>query len=62
MDFNLGSMLAKRARLDRDKPALVFEGKVFTYNEFNQRTNRWANALTGLGVGRGDRVGILLRN
>lgn len=33
-----------------------------TYGELNQRANRLANSLAGLGIARGDRVGILSLN
>jgi acyl-CoA synthetase (AMP-forming)/AMP-acid ligase II len=42
-----------------DRDCMVFEGKRLTYAETNDRINRLANALNGLGVGKGDRVGIL---
>jgi carnitine-CoA ligase len=41
---------------------LVFEGKEYTYGEFNANVNRAGNALAGLGIGQGDRVGIMLPN
>jgi fatty-acyl-CoA synthase len=62
MDFNAGYMLTKRSRLDPDKPGLVFEGRTFSFREMNERCNRWANAFRGIGVNKGDRVGILLHN
>ena len=53
-----------RGRL-RDKPALAWEGedgetRRLTYGEVYAETNRLANALRGLGVGKGDRVGIFM--
>ncbi len=36
--------------------------KATTYQELNHKVNRTADALTSLGVRRGDRVGIYLRN
>jgi long-chain acyl-CoA synthetase len=35
---------------------------VASYRQFNDVVNRWANALAGLGVGRGDRVATILPN
>src|SRR2546423_3744082 len=48
-----------------DKPAIVWEGddgstRTLTYNELAAEVGRLANALTALGVGAGDRVGIFL--
>ena len=36
-----------------DKEAIVFESKRFTYSQLNERANRIANALVGLGVEKG---------
>src|SRR6185436_16258717 len=43
-------------------PAVTFENQRLIWSEFNEQVNRWANALGGLGVGRGDRVATLLPN
>jgi fatty-acyl-CoA synthase len=46
-----------------DRPAISMEtGQTWTYAELAERTNRYANGLLAQGVGRGDRVGILLVN
>jgi acetyl-CoA synthetase len=47
------------------KPAVVWEGesgktRSITYSDLEVETNRLANGLKALGVGRGDRVGIFL--
>ena len=42
-----------------DRTAVVFEGKKFTFAELTERVNRLANALQGMGVGKGERVAIL---
>ena len=44
------------------RTAIVFEGKRLTYEELQERVNRLANALSDLGVGRGDRVAIMQVN
>lgn len=61
--FNIGA-----DALDAQNPdalALIYEGpsgdvRRFTFGELVRLSNRLANALSGIGVGRGDRVGILL--
>lgn len=58
----VGQFLAKRALLSPDKVAVVFGDTRLTYAEMDARVNRIANALLELGVGRGDRVGLLGRN
>ncbi|MEM8773084.1 MAG: long-chain-fatty-acid--CoA ligase [Pseudomonadota bacterium] len=50
------------ARLAPDRTALIFEGETASYGELNQRANRAAHALKGLGVCSGDRVVWLARN
>ena len=44
------------------RPALLFEGMSISYRGLNHQANRFANALLGLGVGRGARVALLLPN
>jgi long-chain acyl-CoA synthetase len=39
-----------------------FEGRWWTNQEMNEQANRLGNALKGLGVGKGDRVGVQLLN
>ncbi|CAB4703387.1 MAG: long-chain-fatty-acid--CoA ligase [Actinobacteria bacterium] len=64
MRNNIGLFLTKRAFRDPHLEA-IFEpasDRRFTYREFNERSNRIANTLLDLGVGFGERVGVLLMN
>ena len=45
-----------------DKTATVFERKRYTFSQLNDRVNSLANALSKLGVSKGDRVAILQVN
>ncbi len=45
-----------------DRPATAFLGAELTYGEIKVRSDRFAAALARLGVGKGDRVGIMLPN
>ncbi len=45
-----------------DRPALMFQGKAVTYREFDAMVSRFAAGLKRLGVGPGDRVGLILPN
>ena len=45
-----------------DATAMIFEGRRFSYQEFRALVNSLAAALTSLGVGKGDRVALLLPN
>lgn len=45
-----------------DRVAIVFEGKRYTFNQLNNRANRLGNALSNLGVDKGDRLAVLQVN
>ncbi|WP_457553399.1 long-chain-fatty-acid--CoA ligase [Desulfobacula sp.] len=45
-----------------DNPALIFQGFTLSFKELNEMVARFAAALKGLGVKKGDRVAILLPN
>ncbi len=62
MDINIGKFLTNRAKISPEKEGLVCEDVRRTYYELNQQANRFANTMLSLGVGRGDRVGILALN
>ncbi len=44
------------------RPAVVFYGRMITYRELRESTDRLANALASLGVKKGDRVALYLLN
>ena len=62
----LGSVLARHARYRPAHTAVIVghgaDAIRLSYAEFDAAVNRWANALTALGVVRGDRVATLLPN
>ena len=63
--FNIGTACCGRHAHDRSRFALHWEDEdgttaACTFRELQQRANRLSNALAGLGVRRGDRVGIVL--
>jgi len=58
----LKDMLGRSVKFYPDKTAIAFEGSRHTYQEFNKRVNRLANALINLGVKEGDRVPVLQDN
>ena len=47
-----------------DRPFFFYgeDERLFTYREFDRLTNRVANSLAALGIGRGDRVAVLSTN
>jgi fatty-acyl-CoA synthase len=52
----------RAASLYGDKVGIVDGHKRFTYREYDQRVNRFANALLGIGVVKGDVVSFLTYN
>ncbi len=66
--YNLGQLLARNAGLSgfSDRVAGIDtgrrEGREISYRTLNARAARCANALSGLGVEKGDRVFVLLPN
>lgn len=45
-----------------DSPCVSFDGELFTYREFDDYANRFANALLAQGVRSGDHVALVMRN
>lgn len=58
----LGDLLARHARHDGGKTALVFEDRRYTHAEFLARVYGLANFLVARGLRRQDRVAVLARN
>jgi fatty-acyl-CoA synthase len=60
--MNVGNWMTKWALLAPQRTAVVFEGRSFSYRELNEGANRAAHLLLDIGIGKGDRVGVLLHN
>ena len=58
----LGDILSLTAVQRPDRKATHFLGAELTYLELKQRSDALAASLAGLGIGKGDRVGIMLPN
>jgi acyl-CoA synthetase (AMP-forming)/AMP-acid ligase II len=59
---NLGQLLTNSARRFPDHLAVTWGTRSLTYAELDHRTNALAHGLSRLGVAKGDRVGVLMRN
>jgi len=59
---NVGTLFTKSARTFPERLAIAYGDYELTYQQANERINRLANGLTGLGVRRGENVAILLHN
>ena len=65
LDFEtlpLPAFLERSAREHGDATALIFLNRQLTYRQFKEEVDRFATALTALGVTRGTRVAIQLPN
>lgn len=60
--YSIGHWLTKRAELTPGRVAVDFEDRAITYGGLNDRANRAASTLLGLGVEKGDRVAVLSDN
>lgn len=53
-------VLDRQAELHGDQVFLYLDGQAVTYGALCERSLRWARALARLGVGPGDRVGVMM--
>ncbi len=66
-NFNFGyDIVDEYARLDPDKPALIWlndsgDEKHFTFSDVKEQSDRIANVITSLGIKKGDRVMLILK-
>jgi fatty-acyl-CoA synthase len=60
--LNLGEILSAHARIQPDKLGARDSRRAMTFRQWNERACRLANALTGLGLAKGDRVALLAYN
>lgn len=60
--MNVGRLLTNSARQFPDHPAITWGNRSITYAELDHRTNALAHGLSLMGVAKGDRVGVLMRN
>ena len=55
-------MLQRTAAKHGNRTAIIFEGKILTWSEFNHLSNRYAHCLKSRGVKRGDCVAVFMEN
>ncbi|MBW9095151.1 AMP-binding protein [Microbacterium jejuense] len=60
--LSVASILAESAVRHADRPALHFAGTTTTYRELWDQTRAYAGALRARGIGRGDRVAMIVPN
>lgn len=59
---SIGLRFAQLAATQPDQPALVFEGRTWSYAQFNIWANQIAHSLEAAGIRQGDSVGVLMEN
>jgi len=59
---HIGILLKRHARFRPAVEAMIFGEERYSFAAYNRRVNRLANALRGLGVGKGDKVATILDN
>ena len=60
--MDIAGVLAAHARHRPEHTAVVFEDRRIPYRELHRRTDQVANALAGLGLGRGGKVATFIGN
>ncbi|MCY0900715.1 MAG: class I adenylate-forming enzyme family protein [Firmicutes bacterium] len=60
--LTVGAALTSAARRMGSKDALIFGQERLSFRELERQANQFARALQSVGIGRGDRVGLLLPN
>ena len=58
--FLVDGLLTKARNRWPTQPSVRAAGRMLTYEQLDDAANRVANALAGMGVARGDRVGLYL--
>ena len=60
--MNIGDLLSRPAVIRSEHPALMFEGRIYSYAELDRLTNRFATALRAAGVQPGRVIGLVLES
>jgi long-chain acyl-CoA synthetase len=61
-EIPFGELLWESAQRFPEKTAVIFQGQRISFRELDGLANSFANALTGLGVKKGDRVALYMTN
>ena len=62
IQWNIGYIVKKKADMNPEKNAIIFEDQPHTYNQLNEGVNKCAHLLQKMNIKKGDRVSLLLMN
>lgn len=62
IEMTAADVLEEQARRTPHAPAILYEGDAVSYGAFDAAASRYARWAQGLGVKRGDIVGLLMEN
>ncbi|MFC2091795.1 AMP-binding protein, partial [Elusimicrobiota bacterium] len=60
--YTLSHLLEEKAKKNTNKPFLLYEESVITYEEFNRTTEKLVNGLLDLGVRQGNGIAVMMGN
>jgi long-chain acyl-CoA synthetase len=60
--ITIPEMLARTSEKFPDNTAISYEGAAINYRELNNLVNRFARALLDLGIGKGEKIAVLMPN
>src|SRR5512137_211492 len=60
--MNLGKMFGNACLTYKDNTSLVFEGSRIKFKDMDRAVNSLANRLKSIGIGKGDKVALMLPN
>jgi fatty-acyl-CoA synthase len=60
--MNIAWWVQRWAELTPERPAIIFENQVISYNELCARADRTSCWLQSIGIEKGDRVAVMLHN
>ncbi|WP_129688032.1 class I adenylate-forming enzyme family protein [Gottfriedia acidiceleris] len=60
--MNIGSSIGRNARIIPDKVAIYSQDKTYTFDQLNRIVNRLAHGLISLGIKKGDKICLMMKN
>lgn len=60
--LTFGTIIKQNASKYKNKPAVIFQDTIKTYEELNIRANKIGNAFLERGFQKGDKVAVMLKN